>query len=61
MDELVKSNTALTKIVATLTDTNSCIMKIVEALTNESKVQKNGVGFRGPGLRNGKEGKYCSN
>ena len=34
LDEFVKSNVALTKKVATLTDTNSRLMKKVEALTN---------------------------
>ena len=36
LDELVKSNAALTKISATLTDANSWLMNKVEALTNES-------------------------
>ena len=40
---MVKSNAALTKTVATLTDTNSLLMKTVEALKNESKVKKNDV------------------
>ena len=57
----MKSHGPLTKTVATLTDINSCLVKKVEALTNESKGKKNGVGGRGPELSNGKEGKYCYN
>ena len=57
LDELVKSNAALTKTVPTLTNTNSCLMKKVEALKNEQKGKKKGVGGRGPELSNGKEGK----
>ena len=55
LDELVKSNSDLTKTVATLTDTKSRHMKNVEALTNELKWKKNGVGCRLPELSNGKE------
>ena len=61
LDELVKSNADLTKTVATLTDTKSRHMKNVEALTNELKWKKNGVGCRVPELSNGKERQYCSN
>ena len=55
MDELVKSNAALTKTVANLTDTNSCLTKKVEALKNELKFKKKDVGGGGPESRNGKE------
>ena len=61
LDELAKSNVALTKTVSNLNDTNSCLMKKVEDLTNESKGKKNDVGGRGPELRNVKEVKYCYN
>ena len=48
LDELAKSNVALTKTVSNLNDTNSCLMKKVEDLKNESKGKKNDVGGRGP-------------
>ena len=51
--ELVKSNAALTKTVATPTDTSSRLKKKVEALPNESKGKKNGGGGGRPELRNG--------
>ena len=57
LEELVKSNASLTTSIATLADSNACLAKKVETLT-EALAKKGGGGVEVPGRG---PGKHCPN
>ena len=65
VDELVKANSAMTKSIGILTDTNARLTKKVEAQAAElQKRQSKGGGGGGgdaAGAPGGNEGSYCKN
>ena len=63
LDELVKSNATLAKVIAALTETNSCLAKKVEHQAAELKNREGGGVEESSGIetRGGNEGSYCPN
>ena len=58
LEELVKSNASLTITIATLTDSNACLAKELETLT-EALDKKGGGGVEVPGRGPGKHCSHC--